>query len=276
MCGATPHVDGRTVRCPTGHAFDVARQGYVHLSGGRRLRHADTVEMVQAREAFLDAGHYAPIVDAVAAAVAAGPAEVVVDVGAGTGHHLAAVLDRRPDAIGIAIDSSVPALRRAARRHRRMAAVAADAWRDLPVADGVASTALSVFAPRDGGELARILVPGGRLVVVTPTADHLRELVGPLGLVTVDPLKAERLARKLGPHFALEDERTLTWEMRLPHDDATALVGMGPTARHVPADELRRRVEGLAPEPLVVSASVRVGTYRRGDAGAAGHATAQP
>lgn len=269
------------MRCPAGHTFDVARQGYVHLTGGRRLRHADTTEMVQAREAFLEAGHYAPIADGVAEVVASGWSglaaartptsgdgmpprpEVIVDVGAGTGYHLAAVLDTRPGATGIAIDSSVPALRRAGRRHPRMAAIAGDAWRDLPVGDGAASTALSIFAPRDGAELERILAPAGRLIVVTPTARHLRELVGPLDLVTVDPQKAERLARKLGPHFVPDAERSVEWTMHLSLDDAFALVAMGPTARHVPAEDLRLRVGTLAPAPIAVTASVQIGSYVR-------------
>jgi 23S rRNA (guanine745-N1)-methyltransferase len=53
---------------------------------------------------------------------------------------------------------------------------------------------LNVFAPRDGAELRRILRPSGSLLVVTPGPDHLRELIGPLGLLSVDERKAERLA----------------------------------------------------------------------------------
>ena len=46
-----------------------------------------------------------------------------------------------------------------------------------------------------------MLRPEGRLVVVTPAADHLGELVGPLGLLRVDPDKAARLAATLEPHL---------------------------------------------------------------------------
>ncbi len=77
-------------------------------------------------------------------------------------------------------------------------AVVADTWAGLPVRDGAVDRVLVVFAPRNGAETARVLAPGGRLVVVTPAADHLAELVGPLGLLSVDPAKAERLAGSLG------------------------------------------------------------------------------
>jgi hypothetical protein len=60
---------------------------------------------------------------------------------------------------------------------------------------------LSVFAPRNGAELRRILSPAGRLLVVTPQRDHLGEIVRPLGLLPVDKRKEERLADTLGPYF---------------------------------------------------------------------------
>jgi 23S rRNA (guanine745-N1)-methyltransferase len=90
-CGAGLTLDGQ-VRCERGHGFDVARQGYVNLLSGKASVSGDSTEMVAARAAFLDAGHYAPIMRAVAAA--AGPASgCVADLGAGTGHYLAAFLD---------------------------------------------------------------------------------------------------------------------------------------------------------------------------------------
>ena len=67
--------------------------------------------------------------------------------------------------------------------------------------DGAVDRVLVVFAPRNGPEIARVLRPDGRLVVVTPAADHLGELVGPLGLLRVDPDKADRLAASLEPHL---------------------------------------------------------------------------
>ena len=52
----------------------------------------------------------------------------MLDLGGGTGHHLAAVLDRAPDAVGVVLDSSAYAARRAARAHPRALAVVADSW----------------------------------------------------------------------------------------------------------------------------------------------------
>src|SRR5216683_808592 len=126
------------LRCASGHSFDIARQGYVNLlPGGAKPGTADTAEMVEARHAFLSAGHFAPLARligdlAVSAAPAAG---CVLDAGVGTGYYLRAVLDRRPapDSAGLAMDISARALRRAARAHPRIGAVVWDVWQPFPV-----------------------------------------------------------------------------------------------------------------------------------------------
>jgi 23S rRNA (guanine745-N1)-methyltransferase len=187
---------------------------------------------------------------------------LVIDVGGGTGRHLAAVLDAHPGAVGLAVDVSKPALRRAARAHPRAAAVLADAWRELPVADGVAGVLLNVFAPRNGPEFARVLAPDGVLVVATPEGAHLAELVSALGLLSVDPAKEERVAASLGPRFAEKSATTYTHNLALTRAEVTALVGMGPSAWHTDPAGLRARVEALA-EPVAVTARIRVSAYSR-------------
>jgi 23S rRNA (guanine745-N1)-methyltransferase len=187
-----------------------------------------------------------------------------VDVGAGTGWWLSRVLDRAPDRAGVALDSSKPALRRAARAHPRAAAALCDAWQALPVADGAAALVLSVFAPRDGAEIARVLAPDGVLLVVAPTPRHLAELVGPLGLLRVDARKEERLERALGDGFAAAERREVEVAMALSRADVEAVAGMGPSAHHVSAETLAERVAAL-PEPAPVTASVVLAAYRRAD-----------
>ncbi len=265
VCGSDLALEAAALRCARGHAFDVARQGYVNLLPGRaRAGTADTPEMVDARAAFLGAGHYDEILDAVAAvsevALGEGPAGCVADVGAGTGDYLARVLERSPGRVGLALDLSKHALRRAARAHPRIGAAVCDTWKPLPVRTGAAALVLDVFAPRNAAEFARILGPGGALVVVTPGAEHLRELVDVLGLVTVDERKDERLAGSLGERFTLVDPVPVRVDMSLTHDDVAALVGMGPSSRHVTAMEMAARIGALS-EPVGVTAAVTVSLY---------------
>jgi 23S rRNA (guanine745-N1)-methyltransferase len=246
-----------SLRCQSGHVFDLARQGYVNLLAGKAPVTGDSADMVAARDRFLSAGHYAPIVAATVAASAGDGC--VLDLGAGTGHYLAAVLDASPDRVGIALEIAKPALRRAARAHPRLGAVGADTWGRLPVRDGAISVALNVFAPRNAVEIARVLAPDGRLVVVSPTPTHLRELVTALGLLTVGEDKAARVSASL-PGFVESTQDTCEFTLSLTHEEVMALVGMGPSAWHVDAAALRARVSAL-PVPARVSASVTVTTY---------------
>jgi 23S rRNA (guanine745-N1)-methyltransferase len=258
-CSAALAAEAGSLRCASGHVFDVARQGYVNLLAGKASVTGDSAAMVAARDEFLSAGHYAPVVEAVVAACAG--EGCVLDLGAGTGHYLAAVLDASPDRVGIALEIAKPALRRAARAHSRLGAVGADTWGRLPVRDGVVSVALNVFAPRNAVEIARVLAPDGRLVVVSPTAAHLGELVSALDLLTVGADKSARVSASL-PGFAMSTQDICEFTMSLAHEEVVALVGMGPSAWHVDAASLHTRVSALV-APVRVTASVTVTSYVR-------------
>jgi len=231
------------VGCRTGHRFDIARQGYLTLLGaGSRTDTGDPADMVAARQAFLDAGHFRPLTEAIVACAGGGP---VLDLGAGTGHHLRAVVQRR-GGTGLAVDTSKFAARRAARAHARVGSVVADAWSRLPIRGGSIGTVLNVFAPRDPGELARVLAPSGRAVIVTPTPEHQIELRERIGLLAVDEGKADRLADTFGPWFRPLDRSTVRRSMRLTRDDVDRLIRMGPSAHHLPGERRRAAVAALA------------------------------
>jgi 23S rRNA (guanine745-N1)-methyltransferase len=254
VCRAPLSSADRALRCPQSHSFDIARQGYVDLTAGRPTHTGDTAEMVAAREALLAAGHFDALTTALTDAVAALEPGLVLEVGAGTGHYLGHVV-RRTGCAGIAVDTSKPALKRAARADERIGAVRADIWQDLPIEDAAATAVLDVFAPRSGAEFARVLHPGGALFVATPAAGHLAELVAALGLIHVDPAKRERLHKSLNPWFVLTEERRIRTSLSLSRADAHAIVGMGPSAWHTDPDAIRTALEAL-PEPITATLDV--------------------
>jgi len=253
--------DRGALRCPAGHTFDIARHGYAGLSTGARATSGDDTAMAQARDRFLSTDTYAPIRKAVArlAAHSAPEQATVVDVGCGTGYYLAGVLDQLPGARGLGLDTSVRALRSAARAHERAAAAGWDVFRPFPLAGGVADVVLDVFAPRNPVEFHRVLRPTGRLIVVRPTSRHLAELRGRVpAMVTVDPAKEQRLHRAMDPYFEAAVTEQVEYTAPLTRQEALDLVGMTPSARHLSRADLN----DAGPLPDHVTVSVLATTYR--------------
>lgn len=246
VCAEALAVSGSALGCANGHTFDIARQGYVNLlPGGVSTGTADTADMVAARAAFLAGGHYAALAETVARLARNTGAGRVADIGTGTGYYLAAALDALPGAVGVGLDISKHALRRAAKAHPRIGAVVADAWRRLPLRAGSVDLALSIFAPRDVDELARVMRPEAALIAVTPGPAHMAQLVEPLGLLGMSEDKARRLADKLSPAFDLAHAEKVSATLTLTPDQAATLAEMGPTAYHVQPGELRTRAAML-------------------------------
>jgi 23S rRNA (guanine745-N1)-methyltransferase len=264
VCRGGLATTGTGLHCASGHSFDVARQGYVNLAAGlgRAALGADSAAAVAARVDFLTAGHFEPLVAELAREAAARwPGGLVLDAGAGPGYHLAAVLEALPGARGIALDSSAPALRMAARSHPRTVAIGWDLREPWPVADAAAGLILNVFAPRNAAEYARVLRADGVLLVVVPGPDHLAPLVEKLGLLTVDAAKSVRLAAALDPYFVELDRTQIGYQVSLDPVQVRTLIAMGPNARHLDDAALAQRSAGLG-AITEVNIEVRLHSYR--------------
>jgi 23S rRNA (guanine745-N1)-methyltransferase len=263
VCGEALARVGSSLRCPERHSFDIARHGYASLLSDGRARSGDDAAMARARIAFLEAGHFEPLRDALAglAARVAPPAGTVLEVGCGTGYHLAGVLDALPEARGLGLDSSVRALRAAAKAHPRAAAATWDVFRPFPIASGSVGLVLDVFAPRNPAEFQRVLGPEGHLIVARPDDAHLIELRRQVeGMVDVDPEKEERLARALDPHFEPIETERIAYTASLTHEEAVDLMLMSPSAHHLSADGLAALEPGDLPTEVTVS--VLASAYR--------------
>lgn len=258
LCSGALHVETHSLGCGQGHRFDIARGGTITLADHMaNMTTADTVEMVDDRAAFYDAGHYDALLEHVSNSVVtvdlpANPA--LVDAGAGTGHLLAAVLARIGAGRGIALDTSKPAVRMAARRHPDIVGVAADLWRPWPIGTEAIDVVLTMFAPRNIAEVLRVLRPGGVWIVVVPVAGHLAQLRDRLTLLGIPDGKVEDVTSALPEGLALEVVQPFRHDLTISRSDAGRLVRMGPNRHHLSDDELSSQVDLLAPYEVVTQA----------------------
>ena len=180
LCGSDLAQNGTALRCPAGHSFDKSSAGYVHLMPANQL-HAknpgDDASMVEARAAFLSAGWYSPLRDALAARISALLPEngALLDAGCGEGWYTAGICAARPDLAVCAVDLSKYALRRAAKRLPGAELALCSVYR-LPVKTGCLDGLMDVFSPVAPEEYARVLKPDGLFFYVTPAQRHLWEL----------------------------------------------------------------------------------------------------
>lgn len=223
---------GRIARasCRSGHSYDVARQGHLNLLGTAQPANADTAAMVDARARVLASGAF-DAVDAVLAQRALS-ARTILDIGGGTGHHLARLLDVLPAARGLSVDVSVPAARRAAKAHDRCASIVADAWGTLPLRSRRFTLVTCLFAPRNMAEFARVLADAGLLIVVTPDPEHLASLRRRHGLLSIEADKDERLLRSASGLFEVVARQRVRTPLAAGAELARDLIGMGPNAFH--------------------------------------------
>lgn len=237
VCGSDLELDARAAGCATGHRFDASRQGYLNLSGAAEPANADTGAMLAARRRVHEAGLFDAVSTAVEEAVPAA-ARVVLEVGAGNGYYLSRVLRARPQARGVALDVSKAAARSAARAHPRAASIVADVWRGLPLRTGSCDALLAVFAPRNPAEFARVLRPGGRLVIAIPGPGHLAELRERYQLLDIPSDKRERLIGTVAEWFGHESSARSLRAGPQPSSVIADLIAMGPNAFHGTPDEV--------------------------------------
>jgi 23S rRNA (guanine745-N1)-methyltransferase len=178
LCGAVLHREENRYICPNRHSFDIARQGYVNLLTVQQkhsLHPGDTREQVLSRRAFLEAGFYTPIVEALIAAAREldchGP---ILDVGCGEGYY-SSRLKKALDAPLLGLDISKDAVRCASASYKDATWVCATAAR-LPVEDGSIGLLTSLFALTLPEEFHRVLNKNGYFFQVLAAQDHLMGL----------------------------------------------------------------------------------------------------
>lgn len=235
-------------QCPQGHSFDIARQGYVHLLPVQKKRSKDPGDskvMVAARQRFLNAGYYRCIADALNEAVLpALPIDAAcLDAGCGEGYYLRQLGQAVPEGTDmqvIGLDVSKWAVLSAAKQDP------APAWvvgtnAHIPVPDSSLDRVLCVFGFPVFDEFARVLKPGGRLIMVDPGPDHLRELRDIIYPSVTERPEGERAVPEL---FQVVSRESVREAIELEDASSIAdMLAMTPHLYRAPAEGLARAAE---------------------------------
>lgn len=249
-------------RCPAGHSFDIARQGYTHLlpvQNKRSRNPGDSKEMVAARRNFLNGGFYQPIADAVNRAVLAEAPEEgtlsCLDAGCGEGYYLrqlAAAAGERQILELLGVDISKWAVLAAAKQDKRPAWVVGTNAR-LPVLSASVDRLLCLFGFPVYSEFARVLRPGGQLLQLDAGPRHLlelREIIYP----TLKPEKNEDVVAPEG--FTTLETTTERFPLELTSQEQISdLLAMTPHLYRAGAEGIER---ASALDSLAVTVEVRL------------------
>ncbi len=172
--------------CVSGHSFDVAKQGYLHLLPVQQKRSkspGDSVEMIEARQRFLSAGFYDRIADRLVETLRQhmqlNDDSCLLDAGCGEGFYLEYLYRvLRADNIQsglVGLDISKPAIIAAARRNKNITWLVASN-KQPPLMPQSVDVIVCMFGFPVFDAFKNILKPGGKLLLVEAGPQHLIEL----------------------------------------------------------------------------------------------------
>jgi len=227
VCKNPLHLEGRTYCCANNHSFDLAKEGYLNLllSHQRKSKHpGDDKAMIQARRRFFDSGAYDPLHDLIQRSTSHLPHSTILDCGCGEG-----ALSGELAGNVIGMDISKDAVQAAAKRYKDATWIVANGMRKLPFADDSIDCILSVLAPRNTEEFARILKSEGKLILGVPGPNHLIELRTLLNEnASGFEEKADEAAKKCAPLFKEENRKLLSYQQALYKEQIADLIQMTP------------------------------------------------
>lgn len=207
--------------CNNNHSFDISKKGYVNLlmsNASKEKRHGDDKAMICARTDFLDRGYYSPLAKEVSRlatehSVSSSPLNVL-ECGCGECYYLnevgKAFSENNVLADLYGMDISKEALPYGKKRNPLITLFTASVFK-LPVNDESVDVALSIFAPLDMNEMARVVRKGGCVIKVIPLEEHLIQLKREL----YENVYLNRPVVETNESFDIESNKKLEYEFQL-------------------------------------------------------------
>ena len=225
--------------CEHGHVFDIARQGYVNLLPvqHKRTKHpGDSKVMVLARTHFLNAGFYQAIAnklnELVHTQITSAHEICFLDAGCGEGYYFETLLNYLSDKKTsitlsfIGLDISKHAIVQASKRNKQISWVVGTNRRP-PVAEKSIDIILCLFGFLSVPGFKKVLKPGGKIIVVDPGPQHLKEL---REIIYPEIKKLDQLStlQTEKTEFFLVNSESLQFKVNLDNEQINNLLIMTP------------------------------------------------
>lgn len=255
LCQERLVLDAASLRCSSGHCFDIAKAGSVNFVPHIKPSKDYDRENFAERRKVLEAGLYAHIRNAVSARLP--KSGVLVDVGCGEGYYSRAFA-RQMDVY--AFDLSKDSIRLAAKedREHQVRWLVADLAR-LPFSDNSVDVLLDIYSPANYEEFKRVLKPDGKIIKLVPNAQHAKELRTLVAhQLDKSTYSNDRLISLFRENFELVEQVDVTETYELAEDAKKAFLSMTPLLFHVDRSEL----DTHSLTELTISGTMMVGKLR--------------
>ena len=214
--------------CENGHSFDIARQGYVNLlpvQHKRSKQPGDSKAMVIARASFLNSGVYQAIAERLTEVVSAliinDNDYCLLDAGCGEAYYFDYLLKQLSVVGGsnrlsfIGLDISKDAILQAAKRNKQTSWIVGSN-RQPPVIAASVDIIICMFGFFCGEGFYKALKPGGKIIMVDPGEDHLKEL---REIIYPEIKKPASSAQVDNTGFSLVDSERLKFKLKLSSNE---------------------------------------------------------
>ena len=169
VCNNLLYKDNKSYKCSNGHNFDIAKQGYLNLNMHNSQNTGDNDEMIKARNAFLNKGYYAFLLNEINKLLDVN--DSLLDLACGEGYYTSRFICK--DKVGI--DLSKNGLKIASKNNPDTLYLLNSIFHN-PIQDNSVDKIITIFAPIAKQEIVRILKDDGRFILVKPDKLHLYEL----------------------------------------------------------------------------------------------------
>ena len=159
----------KSYKCLNNHNFDIAKQGYLNLNMHNSQTSGDNPLMINARNVFLNNGHYDFLLNEINKHL--NFEDKLVDLACGEGYYTSRFIPK--DKIGIEL--SKQGLKIASRNDSNTLYLLNSIFHN-PLKDKCADKVITIFAPIAKEEINRILKDDSEFILVKPDVYHLYEL----------------------------------------------------------------------------------------------------